>query len=296
MTAHQPSEPVRGKSYSAKSLLKIAVLSLAVIVCAKVTWTGRDRHFESAAAQTAAESTLLHLGYSWAIVSVHDRQVIVMGEAPSEGERVVAYQRVRTAITALESGGAIADFQDQMTVRPAPPSLYEVASSAPSVSEPPTATVTQAIADQVKQIETSALNTAVSTTQKECQAEFSTAMSISQIAFGSDSAKIEASSQPVIAHLADIAKRCTGYKLTVEGHTDYTGRTAHNRDLSQRRAEAVREALVLTGIAKSDIAAIGYGAARPIAKGYTEAAYAQNRRIAFKVSAIGETAKVAEKK
>jgi len=68
-------------------------------------------------------------------------------------------------------------------------------------------------------------------------------------------------------------------KIVVEGHTDSTGTSAHNMKLSQRRAEAVKAALVARQIDPSRIEARGYGATRPvIPNAKTPLELAQNRR------------------
>jgi len=77
-------------------------------------------------------------------------------------------------------------------------------------------------------------------------------------------------------------------KITVEGHTDSTGTDEYNLKLSQRRAEAVKDALIVRQVAPYRIEALGFGASRPvIADAQTPQELAQNRRavIVFK----GET-------
>lgn len=71
--------------------------------------------------------------------------------------------------------------------------------------------------------------------------------------------------------------------IRVEGHTDNQGNAARNQNLSLRRARAVVEALVARGVPRGRMAAIGYGASRPVADNGTQAGREQNRRIAFTV-------------
>lgn len=68
-------------------------------------------------------------------------------------------------------------------------------------------------------------------------------------------------------------------KLVVEGHTDSQGGAAFNQDLSQRRAEAVRQYLVSHGIAPDRVTAQGYGLSRPIADNASPEGRANNRRV-----------------
>lgn len=68
--------------------------------------------------------------------------------------------------------------------------------------------------------------------------------------------------------------------VEIEGHTDSTGSAAANEQLSQQRANAVREYFVANDAIKPEkVMAIGYGAERPLSKNDTAAGRAINRRI-----------------
>jgi len=68
--------------------------------------------------------------------------------------------------------------------------------------------------------------------------------------------------------------------LTLEGHTDSRGAAEYNRDLSQRRANTVKNYLVESfGISPTRITSIGYGEERPIASNDSADGRAQNRRV-----------------
>ena len=79
-------------------------------------------------------------------------------------------------------------------------------------------------------------------------------------------------------------------KLRIEGHTDDKGSESFNRDLSQARAEAVRDFLVGRGIDAGRLEAKGYGEARPIATNGTEAGREKNRRVEFTIVEVGGVA------
>ena len=68
-------------------------------------------------------------------------------------------------------------------------------------------------------------------------------------------------------------------KIVVEGHTDSQGSASYNMDLSQRRAQAVRDYLVSRGIASDRVTSQGYGFARSIADNKSAEGRANNRRV-----------------
>jgi len=68
-------------------------------------------------------------------------------------------------------------------------------------------------------------------------------------------------------------------KIRVEGHTDERGSREYNIALAERRAQAVRRALMLQGAGDAQLTTVSYGEERPAAVGSDESAYQQNRRV-----------------
>jgi|HubBroStandDraft_1064217.scaffolds.fasta_scaffold02436_6 outer membrane protein OmpA-like peptidoglycan-associated protein len=68
-------------------------------------------------------------------------------------------------------------------------------------------------------------------------------------------------------------------RIVVEGHTDSQGEPSYNQDLSQRRAQSVRDYLVSRGIAADRVTAQGFGLTRPIADNTSAEGRANNRRV-----------------
>ncbi len=68
-------------------------------------------------------------------------------------------------------------------------------------------------------------------------------------------------------------------KLNIEGHTDNTGTPVQNKLLSEKRAEAVKEAIVKQGINPDRLNAIGWGQEKPIAENSSEEGMRKNRRV-----------------
>lgn len=89
---------------------------------------------------------------------------------------------------------------------------------------------------------------------------------------------------PLITFLKDYPDRT----LAIEGYTDSTGSDSYNLDLSQRRAAAVRDFLIMNGISADRIVARGFGEAYPVTSNGTEAGRQQNRRVEVIISHDGQ--------
>lgn len=78
-------------------------------------------------------------------------------------------------------------------------------------------------------------------------------------------------------------------KMVVEGYTDSQGGVSYNQDLSQHRAQAVRDYLVTRGIAGDRITAQGFGLTHSIADNKSPEGRANNRRVEIVVQATNPT-------
>ena len=76
-----------------------------------------------------------------------------------------------------------------------------------------------------------------------------------------------------------LTKQDAESKITIEGHTDSQGEASYNQDLSQRRAQSVRDYLVSRGISADRVTAQGFGLTRPIADNASAEGRANNRRV-----------------
>jgi len=99
------------------------------------------------------------------------------------------------------------------------------------------------------------------------------------IYFAFDSDSISPEDQALVAAHARFLSGKAGVRLRLEGHTDERGSPEYNIGLGERRAQAVRRALGLQGIADSRLATVSYGEERPAASGENEDAYSRNRRV-----------------
>ena len=122
---------------------------------------------------------------------------------------------------------------------------------------------------------------------ESCQEELSRLLEAANIEFETGSDRIARSKAALLDLTARAATDCPG-RLRIEGHTDDTGSAAINDALSQRRAEAVRAALIQRGVAPSRLNAVGLGASRPVGDNATEGGRALNRRIEIRIERPGE--------
>ena len=97
--------------------------------------------------------------------------------------------------------------------------------------------------------------------------------------FDYDSYVVKPDFQSLLDAHARFLKAGAQRRIAVEGHTDDRGGSEYNLALGQRRAEAVRRALTLLGVADNQIEAVSFGKEKPADPGMDEAAMAQNRRV-----------------
>ena len=110
------------------------------------------------------------------------------------------------------------------------------------------------------------------------------ALNNSVVNFASDSAEVPVSMAPFLkTAAAELKQLKAGHVLEVAGYTDNTGDAALNLALSQKRAEAVREALIKYGADPDMLVAKGYGEADPVASNDTADGRLKNRRIEYHV-------------
>jgi peptidoglycan-associated lipoprotein len=99
------------------------------------------------------------------------------------------------------------------------------------------------------------------------------------IYFDFDSSEIRGEGADIVAAHAKYLSKNTGMKVRLEGHTDERGSREYNIGLGERRAQAVRRALLLQGAGESQLSTVSYGEERPAAAGSDEAAWTKNRRV-----------------
>ena len=101
--------------------------------------------------------------------------------------------------------------------------------------------------------------------------------------FAFDSAEILPGAERVLDDSAETLRRYPDLVVEVAGHTDSVGTDAYNLDLSQRRAESVRQYLIDKGVDSGNLSAKGYGESQPIESNDTEEGRDENRRVNLRI-------------
>ena len=109
-------------------------------------------------------------------------------------------------------------------------------------------------------------------------------VNLSDVLFDTARHELKPGAREKLARVSGILSAHPGLKLEVEGHADSRGSTEYNQDLSERRAESVRNYLVSQNIAPAMVTSVGFGETRPVATNATAAGQQQNRRVELIVS------------
>lgn len=99
------------------------------------------------------------------------------------------------------------------------------------------------------------------------------------IYFDFDKSEIRPEFATVISTNAQNLTSHPAMKMKLEGNTDERGTREYNIGLGERRAQAVRRALMLQGVAESQLTTVSFGSERPAVEGDDEAAWSKNRRV-----------------
>ena len=155
----------------------------------------------------------------------------------------------------------------------------------------------QALAQQGQEISNLAKTVDLDTALKSAQAKFSEdeaevtrqgdklMIRLKAIQFPTNSSDFAPSSLGTLKKVKDVIAELDAEKVIIEGHTDSTGGPQINKQLSEKRAEAVKQYLVVDDVIASDkVETVGVGFDRPISSNKTAEGRAQNRRVDLVIS------------
>jgi outer membrane protein OmpA-like peptidoglycan-associated protein len=111
------------------------------------------------------------------------------------------------------------------------------------------------------------------------QTERGMVLTLSDVLFDTGAATLKPGADLALNRVAAFMTENDTTRVIIEGHTDSRGSDSYNEDLSQRRAQAVRDALATRGITADRVDAVGRGEAFPVASNETRAGQQQNRRV-----------------
>jgi len=117
-------------------------------------------------------------------------------------------------------------------------------------------------------------------------------VNMSDVLFDTGSSTLKAGAREKLAKISGILLAHPGLTLQIEGHTDSVGSDEFNQQLSERRADSVRDFLAEQGAAASAMTAHGFGKTQPVATNDTSEGRQRNRRVELVVNgdAIGKAA------
>ena len=111
------------------------------------------------------------------------------------------------------------------------------------------------------------------------QTESGVVVTLGDVLFASGEAQLVEGGRSSLEEVVDLLQTEPDKNIRVEGHTDASGEAEANLQLSDQRAQAVREALISLGVASERITATGMGEDFPIASNEDEEGRARNRRV-----------------
>jgi outer membrane protein OmpA-like peptidoglycan-associated protein len=104
-------------------------------------------------------------------------------------------------------------------------------------------------------------------------------LTLGDVLFDTAQATLKPGATSVLERVASFMQKNEGTKVLIEGHTDSRGSDEYNEQLSQRRAQAVADALAFRGIDRGRVQAVGRGEALPVASNDDAGGRQQNRRV-----------------
>ena len=126
----------------------------------------------------------------------------------------------------------------------------------------------------------------ITKTKDEIEYEVGQIIILENIFFEFDKSTLLPQSFVELKNLLDLLAKYPNMRIELSGHTDYMGKDKYNQRLSESRAKAVYDYLLLMGIESKRIKYKGFGAKKPIADNKTDEGRAKNRRVEFKIISL----------
>ncbi|MBO9375914.1 OmpA family protein [Sphingomonas histidinilytica] len=120
------------------------------------------------------------------------------------------------------------------------------------------------------------------------QTQLGATLVLQDVVFETGKADLKPGAAQRLQPLAQYLQANKDVKVRIDGHTDSQGSDGYNQQLSEARAQSVRNALAGLGVAPDRITAVGHGEAQPVADNRNAAGRQQNRRV--EVTLVGQQA------
>lgn len=104
-------------------------------------------------------------------------------------------------------------------------------------------------------------------------------IALDNVQFNTGNAVLSSSSRQILNNVAQTLKNNPHLKFEIAGHTDSSGNYQSNVNLSESRAQSVRQYLIDNGVAAESLTAHGYGPDKPVASNNTRSGRSANRRV-----------------
>ena len=212
-----------------------------------------------------------------------ERQLASVSGA-SEQSAALARQAIDRAVAAEDAARAAAEGRQVAEAQTADARQQAEADRQEAGTALETAARAQAEADRIRkkaEAEVSRLETALGQIAETRRTALGLVMNLGSdyLKFEFDKAELRPEDRELLSRIAGILMTSQDYTISVNGHTDDVGTAAYNQDLSQRRAQAVRDYLVKSGLPEAILSVEGHGKALPLVRGTSDAARAKNRRV-----------------
>ena len=104
-------------------------------------------------------------------------------------------------------------------------------------------------------------------------------LTLDDVLFDFEQTSLRPEASRTVARAVSYLQENPDRKALIEGHTDHTGETDYNQNLSTKRSDAIGEALVARGISPDRITTVGFGESKPVADNDTVEGRQSNRRV-----------------
>lgn len=221
------------------------------------------------------------------------RDAVLTGRIANETERmaVIAAVRRRWGVRAVEADGLVAISEGVLAAprtrvrRASTVARSSISPSAVAPSSIPPSTVAPSTLPPTTGAPTTAAPVTISPAALDgLDQRFADALTTGPIRFAKSNADADPASAATLDRVASLILAMPGPVVRIETHTDGTGSAQANAVLSQKRADALRVALIARGVPAARLVAEGLGESQPIASDLTDAGRQRNRRVVIRTT------------